>query len=158
VYAEYQVDGITNGGFNFITRSSNAPTPSVTVTSPTGYNDGVSHHFAAVFIPSATAKIYIDSVERASVSHSLATSFNSTSPLKIGRSASNNTSQIGGNMDAVAFYASALSAARIAAHYTAGLPVYRYNSNIRAELETVRGGVTSYQKQIIKSTRSVVTP
>ena len=29
------------------------------------------------------------------------------------------------------------------------------NSSIRAELETVRGGVTSYQKQVIKSTRSV---
>ena len=33
----------------------------------------------------------------------------------------------------------------------------RYNSSIRAELETVRGGVTSYQKQVIKSTRSVTT-
>lgn len=31
----------------------------------------------------------------------------------------------------------------------------RYNSSIRAELETVRDGVTSYQKQVIKSTRSV---
>jgi hypothetical protein len=33
----------------------------------------------------------------------------------------------------------------------------RYNSSVRAELETVRGGVTSYQKQIIKTLRSVTT-
>ena len=33
----------------------------------------------------------------------------------------------------------------------------RYNSSIRAELETVRGGVTSYQKQVIKTLRSVTT-
>ena len=38
------------------------------------------------------------------------------------------------------------------------LEFLRYNSSIRAELETVRGGVTSYQKQVIKSTRSVTTP
>ena len=35
--------------------------------------------------------------------------------------------------------------------------VGRYNSSIRAELETVRGGVTSYQKQVIKTVRSVTT-
>lgn len=33
----------------------------------------------------------------------------------------------------------------------------RYNSSVRAELETVRDGVTSYQKQIIKTLRSVTT-
>ena len=38
---------------------------------------------------------------------------------------------------------------------TLRLPSGAYNASIRAELETVRGGVTSYQKQIIKSTRSV---
>ena len=41
---------------------------------------------------------------------------------------------------------------------TLRLPSGAYNASIRAELETVRGGVTSYQKQIIKSTRSVTTP
>jgi hypothetical protein len=36
-----------------------------------------------------------------------------------------------------------------------GVP--RYNSSVRAELETVRGGITSYQKQVIKTLRSVTT-
>ena len=63
-----------------------------------------------------------------------------------------------GRMAHAAIYPTALSAIRIAAHYNASVNPPRYNSSIRAELETVRGGVTSYQKQVIKTLRSVTTP
>ena len=50
--------------------------------------------------------------------------------------------------------------ARYTANFTPPAAPYappRYNSSIRTELETVRDGVTSYQKQVIKTLRSVTT-
>lgn len=148
--AEYELILNADGTLTCVVRSSASDTPKVTANTTLAVNDNVRHHIACVFTQSGTLKIYVDSVERGSTAHSLSSSYNSSYALRIGRR--DGAGYFAGAMDEAAFYASALSPARIASHYNA---LVRYNSSIRAELETVRGGVTSYQKQIIKSTRSV---
>lgn len=118
-YPEYWLYMLANGTVRCEVRSSNANTPSAIATTAVAINDGVRHQVNAVFTPSATLKIYIDGVERASVSHALASSFNSTDPLYLGRRF--NLDYLPGWFDEPALYASALSAARIAAHYNAGI-------------------------------------
>jgi len=157
IVPEYLVLMSANGTVNFVVRSTNADTPNVVATTPLAVNDGVRHHIVAVFVPSGVAKIYVDGVERASVAHSLTTSFNSTAALYLGRRPNGN--YLLGNLDEVAFYASALSAARVLAHYNAGafgvgLDLPRLNSRVRFELESVRGGLVSRQKHNITVDRA----
>ena len=63
----------------------------------------------------ATAKVYIDGVLRASTNSNLQLTAN-TQPLLIGRT-TDNLRIFGGTLDEVAVYRTALSAARIGAHY-----------------------------------------
>ncbi|HET6694917.1 MAG TPA: LamG domain-containing protein, partial [Gaiellaceae bacterium] len=78
------------------------------------------HHIVATY-DNATAKVYIDGVLRVSTSSSIQLSAN-TQPLLIGRT-TDNIRIFGGTLDEVAVYPSALSAARIQAHYTAATSV-----------------------------------
>jgi hypothetical protein len=72
------------------------------------------HHLAATY-DNATAKIYIDGVLRASANSSIRLTPN-TRQLVIGRSL-DNLRIFGGRIDEVAIYATALSSARIEAHF-----------------------------------------
>jgi hypothetical protein len=72
------------------------------------------HHIVATY-DETTAKVYIDGVLRASANSNIQLTTN-TQPLLIGRTTDNNRI-FGGTLDEVAVYRTALSAARIGAHY-----------------------------------------
>jgi hypothetical protein len=74
------------------------------------------HHVAATY-DNATARIYVDGTLRASTSSTVHMVTN-TLPLNIGRT-NGNINFFGGMLDDVAVYGTALSAARIQAHYVA---------------------------------------
>jgi hypothetical protein len=86
---------------------------SVAVYAPSSI-DTTWHHVVATY-DNATAKIYVDGVLKASVTSSVRLTAN-TQIFTIGRS-TDNVRIFGGVIDDVAVYGSALSAARIAAHY-----------------------------------------
>lgn len=118
VWPEYVLQLNAGGTVDFGVRATNANTPNAITTTTLAVNDGVRHHIVAVFVPSGAVKIYVDGVERASAAHALTTSFDSTASLFLGRIGGG--AYLLGNLDEVAFYASALSAARVLAHYNAG--------------------------------------
>ena len=72
------------------------------------------HHIVATY-DNATAKVYIDGVLKASTNSNVQLTAN-TQPLPIGRT-TDNLRIFGGTLDEVAVYRTALSAARIQAHY-----------------------------------------
>ena len=78
------------------------------------------HHVAATY-DEATARVYVDGVLRASTNSNIQLTANSQ-PLLIGRT-TDNVRIFGGTLDEVAVYPTALSAARIQAHYTAATSV-----------------------------------
>lgn len=118
-WPEYWIYMNASGTVTAEVRSSNADTPKVSATTTVTVNDGMRHRVFAAFVPSGTLKIYIDGVERASVTHALTSSYNNGSPLYIARRST--ADYLAGNMDEVDLYASALSAARVLAHYNAGI-------------------------------------
>jgi len=120
-WPEYSLYMLAAGTIRCDIRSSNADTPKVQATTTLAINDGLPHHVVAVFAPSSTLKIYIDGVERASVAHTLATSYNSTASLRLGRSSGG--SYLTGQLDEVALYGSELLGARVLAHYNAGIGI-----------------------------------
>ena len=85
-----------------------------------GYIDGSWHHVAATY-GGATARVYVDGVERAQQAYSTPIASSGTK-LVLGAYYSP-TEAITGSMDEPAIYTSALSAARIQAHYQAGVSV-----------------------------------
>ncbi|MDX2578047.1 LamG domain-containing protein [Streptomyces scabiei] len=90
----------------------------LSMTSPAAINNGAWHHVAAV-IDSAggTHRLYVDGVSVRTVTTSPLT-FSTTGNIQIGDSRSANAPI--GTIDEVAIYPTALSAGRIAAHYSAG--------------------------------------
>ena len=119
IWPEYSLFLNTNGTVTCTVRSTNADSPKASATTTLAINDGQRHHVVAVFTPSATLNIYVNGTERASASHSLTTSFNSTASLWLGRSSGG--TYLAGHLDEVALYASGLSALRALAHYNAGI-------------------------------------
>jgi hypothetical protein len=122
IWPEYHLFLNTNGTVQCEVRSTNADTPKVTAVTTLAVNDGTAHHIVAVFTPGTTLKIYVDGAETASTSHSLATSFNSTSPLRLGNF-TNTQWCLNGYLDEVALYGSELLGARVLAHYNAGIGI-----------------------------------
>jgi hypothetical protein len=60
-----------------------------------------------------------------------------------------------GKLQEIAMYSTEVSAARVLAHYDAGIAATnRLNGRIRAELESVRGGLVSHQKHNITVDRA----
>jgi hypothetical protein len=103
-----------NNGLSFFTGN-----PDVTVTSASAINDGVWHHLVATRTQGGNVEIFIDGVSRG-------TTTTNNNPLD-----ANPSIMIGGNVldgryfagsiDEVAYYPRVLSAARIQAHFQAGL-------------------------------------
>jgi len=103
-----------NNGLSFFTGN-----PDVTVTSASAINDGVWHHLVATRTEGGSVEIFIDGVSRG-------TTTTNNNPLD-----ANPSIMIGGNVldgryfagsiDEVAYYPRVLSAARIRAHFQAGL-------------------------------------
>ena len=119
IFGEYELVINSSGNIYCTVRPGNSGSPNVTATAGNTFNDGARHHVVAVFVPNTTLKLYVDGVVCASATHSIASSFDSTSSLRLGRSGGGN--YLAGNLDEVALYASALSADRVLAHYNAGL-------------------------------------
>ena len=116
----YWLKILAGGTVSCEVRSGNADTPKAVSTTTVTVNNGVRHMIDAVFVGSGTLKIYIDGVERASVSHSIASAWNTATALYIG-TRSGGGEAYAGTLDELALFASALSAARITAHYNAGI-------------------------------------
>lgn len=101
-------------------RSSNADNPKAVATTTVTVNDGARHMIDAVFVGSSALKIYIDGVERASVSHSIASAWNTATALYIGTRFGGGEAYAG-VLDELALFATALSESRIITHYNAGI-------------------------------------
>lgn len=83
-------------------------------------NDNARHHLAVVFDNATdTLTLYVDGVSDGggTASGNLSTF---DSPFTVGRRGDTTSSRFIGTLDEVAYYATALSATRVAAHYTAG--------------------------------------
>ena len=111
---------LADGRVSCEVRSGNADNPKAVATTTVTVNDGARHMIDAVFVGSGTLKIYIDGVERASVSHSIASAWNTATALYIGARFGGGEAYAGA-LDELALFASALSAARIVVHYNAGI-------------------------------------
>lgn len=82
-------------------------------------NDGAGHHFVSVY-DDPSYVCYVDGLLQAAVWDNITTRNNNTSTaMRIGQTSTGGT-PFTGYIDEVAVYQSALSAARVAAHYTAG--------------------------------------
>ena len=110
------VMAMLNNGLSFFTGN-----PDISVTSAVAINDGRWHHLVATRTQGANVEIFVDGVSRG-------TTTTNNSPLD-----GNPSIMIGGNVldsryfsgliDEVAYYPTVLSAARIRAHFEAGLSV-----------------------------------
>ena len=119
-WPSYWLRILAGGTVSCEVRSGNADTSKAVATTAVTVNDGARHMIDAVFVGSSTLKIYIDGVERASVSHSIASAWNTAAALYIGTRYGGGEAYAG-VLDELAMFATALSAARISAHYNAGL-------------------------------------
>lgn len=82
-------------------------------------DDSVGHHCVSVY-SNPNFRLYVDGVLQACVYDNVTTVYNdTTTAMRIGQISSGSL-QFAGDIDEVALYSTALSAARIAAHYTAG--------------------------------------
>lgn len=113
----------TTGKLQFLRVMDGAGTVSVvSVISSAVVADGMVHHVAATY-DGTTIRVYVDGVESGSAAAAGGIRSAPGYGLTIGRSgssSSNGETDFNGTVDEVAYYGAALSAARIAAHYTAG--------------------------------------
>lgn len=128
--AERYLDAAGSGGQIFALLNENgAPLGVVSTTSgvgfvdsPTAVNDGEAHHLVITFVAGGGAnnfKLYIDGVLDTQASH-LGTLATSDVPFRAGNDWQE-AFPATGVLDEVAYYATALSPARILAHYNAGV-------------------------------------
>ncbi|THG30798.1 LamG-like jellyroll fold domain-containing protein [Naasia lichenicola] len=108
----------SSGRLSFGVRSGTA-TVSVS-SSASGYNNGAWHHAVAT-VGSAGIKLYVDGVQVASRTDATAAWWTYPGYWRIGGdTASAGSSYFNGTVDDVAVYSSALTAAQVSSHYTAG--------------------------------------
>lgn len=119
-WPSYWLRILAGGTVSCEVRSGNSDTPKVVATTTTAVNDGARHMIDAVFVGSSALKIYIDGVERASVSHSIASAWNTATALYIGTRFGGGEAYAG-VLDELALFATALSESRIITHYNAGI-------------------------------------
>lgn len=129
--------------------------PFVYLASSIAINDDLPHCVIFVFGATAAASyIFIDGVDRTTRPGGNASpSYGASTVWHLGSRAG--SFGFAGRMDGVAFIPSLLSAAAAAAINSAGRSaVYRLNGGVRAELESVRAGLTSHQKHNITVDRA----
>jgi len=106
-----------NSTNNVVAYFGNGTTAYASVTSPTPLD--TNWHLLDASYDNATARLYVDGTLKASVNSTVQMRANSD-PLDIGRSQSGSSTYFfGGQQDEVAVYGTALSGARVAAHYNA---------------------------------------
>lgn len=114
-----------------------------TLTSTTTINDNNWHHIVFVGAGTASRFLYVDGVEEATNTGTISTSTPSSGRLDLGM---NNTSSATATIDEFAVYDSALSAARVAAHYNAtDEPV---EADVEVNVDTVTGSAQSYEPTV----------
>lgn len=101
--------------------------PSVTIAV------GVTYHVAMTW-DGTTVRVYLDGSEVHSFSKSGTLWNGSGAAFGVGKNAANNTAPAGGVIDEAAFYGTALSGARIAAHYAAGTAASSWSGSFAVEL------------------------
>ncbi|MDQ6617188.1 MAG: DUF6531 domain-containing protein [Actinomycetota bacterium] len=112
---QYATLGITNTSVSF-----DAYWNYVMLSSPHPLEDGGWHHLVATFDGTSTVTLYVDGSSIGTGTLSPSTPL--TQGLWIGK-AQDGATPFQGSLDEVAIYSSALSAARVAAHYNAGAPI-----------------------------------
>lgn len=120
VFTQYALTMQADGTISALIRQQNASSPQVSAQTVVTVNDGAPHHLAMVFVPNSTLTVYIDGVERASTSHSISRSTNTSADVFLMMD-NQGANPLVGYADEVAIYESALSPERIAAHYNAGI-------------------------------------
>jgi hypothetical protein len=111
------------GKFDLIVFDSGSS--AVTLTSPLTYNDGAWHHVVGTYANAASGNnmfLYVDGAQVNVTAHStnLGTSSATDSFFLAARSTAANVWD--GSLDELAIYSTALSSARVAAHYAAATP------------------------------------
>lgn len=107
-----------NGGDARFTVHNAASTLTASVTGPT-INDNVRHHVVGTY-DGTTTRLYVDGVEVGTPATNVTGTLTSTAVYFITGSGRASNGNLAGTVDEVAWYQTALSAARIAAHYAAG--------------------------------------
>lgn len=107
------------GSFNWLV-FSNVSTTSATISSPLTYNDGNWHHVVATATNSGSMFLYVDGAQVATIAMAFSMAGTNINGEDTFIGASHSTAAWIGSLDEVAIYTSALSAARVAAHYAAG--------------------------------------
>lgn len=98
----------------------NVSTTSATITSPATYNDGNWHHVVATAANSGSAFLYVDGAQVATAPMAFAMATSNIVGEHAFIASTHSSVAWPGSLDEVAIYTSALSAARVLAHYNAG--------------------------------------
>lgn len=114
------------------------------VQSGSAFNNGLYHHVVATWDGTTNAngvKLYIDGVLNAQGTAGAGTIAQNAAPFLIGAWHTTPASFFGGTVDEVAVYGAELSAARVAAHNTAGLTSYAIGTVVGSSFaDPPRGG------------------
>ena len=155
--APWIVSLLSTGAVRVRLRYQNSATGEAVVTSPASVSDGMPHHISFTWDKASDniVRLYVDGVQ-------VATSAAWNQTIWVGSSHRTQVYQSGTEsigVDEAAVFLSYLTSARVSAHYNSGavgvgadLP--RLNDRIRAELESVRGGLASHQKHNITVDRA----
>lgn len=152
-----------NAGYSIQTRtdgrigvtSTEAGTARVMMQSSVAINNGLPHCVVFVFGPTpAASKIYVDGEDLTSITWAtVAPSYGSSTVWDIGKRPAG--SVMDGRLDGIVFVGSELTLEQAAELNAAGRQlVSRLNSRVRFELESVRGGLVSRQKNNITVDRA----
>jgi hypothetical protein len=112
---QFRIDA---GKVQFVNMQGNG-VGATTVASAGTVNDGAWHHVVAVR-DGSTVTLYIDGVQDGHSTAMQAPHLTGTSRIAVATNA-NNAAWLAGTLDEVAYYGTALAAARVAAHHTAGI-------------------------------------
>ena len=126
------LNDLSADGFSLAVDSANRPllfvgrstSQRATATSSAALTPGTTYHLVGTY-DGARVKVYVNGVERASVAYTGGIAWNASRDLWLGRqhkSASRVQRFLDGRLDEVALYRSALSAATVQSHFSAGRP------------------------------------
>lgn len=119
-YEEWQLR-IESDGKGLVDTNVNGLRSVLHATTPTAFPAGTAVHFVGTYDRSANhLEVYVNGTSVATASGGSEAMNNRSHPLQVGRRSDGAGSLFSGRIGYVAVYAAALSASRIAAHYTAG--------------------------------------
>ena len=120
VYSGFTLQTAASGAVTFNTYNRNGTTAAVSLISPT-QSLNTWHHVVATYNSNSVAVLYLDGGQVGTTTNGYFPSF--APELQIASQGGLNSSLFNGSLDEIAVYTNALSAADVAAHYSAGITI-----------------------------------